>query len=220
MKVLVVDVGGTHVKLLATGHKTPIKIPSGPKMTARLMVRRVRRAATGWSYRAVSIGYPGVVLHGKPISEPHNLGRGWVGFDFERAFGRPVIVINDAAMQAYGSYKGGRMLFLGLGTGLGSALIVDGVLEPTELAHLPYKKGRTYEEYVGAAGLKRLGKKKWRRHVIDVIERFKAALEVQEVVIGGGNAKLLDNVPAGVRVGTNVNAFVGGYRLWKDRRHG
>ena len=220
MNVLVVDVGGTHVKLLATGHKTPIKIPSGPKMTARLMVRRVRRAATGWSYSAVSIGYPGVVLHGKPISEPHNLGRGWVGFDFERAFGRPVIVINDAAMQAYGSYKGGRMLFLGLGTGLGSALIVDGVLEPTELAHLPYKKGRTYEEYVGDAGLKRLGKKKWRRHVIDVVERFKAALEVQDVVIGGGNATLLDKVSAGVRLVTNANAFAGGYRLWKDRRHG
>ena len=220
MKVLVVDVGGTHIKLLATGHKTPVKIPSGPKMTARLMVRRVRRAAAGWSYRAVSIGYPGVVLHGKPVSEPHNLGGGWVGFDFERAFGRRVIVINDAAMQAYGSYNGGRMLFLGLGTGLGSALIVDGVLEPTELAHLPYKKGRTYEEYVGEAGLKRLGKKKWRRHVIDVVERFKAALEVQDVVIGGGNAKLLQKVPAGVRIVTNANAFVGGFRLWKDRRHG
>ena len=156
MKVLVVDVGGTQVKLLATGQKVPIKIPSRLTMTAKEMVRRVRRAVEGWSYDVVSIGYPGAVLHGKPVSEPHNLGGGWVGFPFKRAFGRPVVVINDAAMQALGSYNSGRMLFLGLGTGLGSALIVDGVLEPMELAHLPYKKGRTYEEYVGKAGLKRL----------------------------------------------------------------
>ena len=217
MKVLVVDVGGTQVKLLATGQKTPIKIPSRLTMTAKEMVRRVRRAVEGWSYDVVSIGYPGAVLHGKPVSEPHNLGGGWVGFPFKRAFGRPVVVINDAAMQALGSYNSGRMLFLGLGTGLGSALIVDGVLEPMELAHLPYKKGRTYEEYVGKAGLKRLGKKQWRRHVVDVVTRLKTALEADEVVIGGGNAKLLKRLPRGVRLGANANAFLGGYRLWKRR---
>ena len=215
MKVLVIDVGGSHIKVLATGQNVPIKIPSGPAMTARTMVRRVREAVDGWTYDAVSIGYPGVVLHGKPVSEPRNLGGGWVGFAFKRAFGRPVIVINDAAMQALGSYKGGRMLFLGLGTGLGSALIIDGVLEPMELAHLPYKNGRTYEDYVGSAGLKRLGKKKWRRHVVDVVTRLKAALEADDVVIGGGNAKLLHRLPPGVRPGANANAFLGGYRLWK-----
>ena len=169
MKVLVIDVGGSHIKVLATGRKTPLKIPSGPDMTARTMVRRVRKAVAGWRYDAISIGYPGAVLHGKPVSEPRNLGGGWVGFDFRKAFGRPARVINDAAMQALGSYKGGCMLFLGLGTGLGSALIIDGVLEPMELAHLPYKKGRSYEEYVGKAGLKRLGRKKWRRSVDDVV---------------------------------------------------
>jgi polyphosphate glucokinase len=217
MKILVVDVGGSHIKILASGQKTPIKIPSGPKTTARAMVRRVKQAVEGWTYAAVSIGYPGAVLHGKPLSEPHNLGGGWVGFNFKRAFGRPVRVINDAAMQALGSYKGGRMLFLGLGTGLGSALIVNGVLQPMELAHLPYKKGRTYEDYVGQAGLERLGKRKWRRHVADVVTRLKAALEADDVVIGGGNAKLLRTVPRGVRLGTNANAFRGGHRLWKTR---
>jgi len=215
MKVLVIDVGGSHIKLLATGRKTPIKIPSGPTMTAGQMVRRVREAIDGWTYDAVSMGYPGVVLHGKPVSEPRNLGGGWVGFQFKKAFGCPVIIINDAAMQALGGYKGGRMLFLGLGTGLGSALIVDGVLEPMELAHLPYKKGRTYEDYVGNAGLKRLGKKKWRRQVRDVVTRLKNALEADDVVIGGGNAKLLNRLPRGVRLGSNANAFLGGYRLWK-----
>jgi predicted NBD/HSP70 family sugar kinase len=217
MKILVVDVGGSHIKVLATGQKTPIKISSGKKTTARTMVRRVKEAIGGWTYTAVSIGYPGVVVHGKPLSEPHHLGGGWVGFNFKRAFGCPVKVINDAAMQALGSYKGGRMLFLGLGTGLGSALIIDGVLEPMELAHLPYKKGRTYEDYVGKAGLKRLGKKKWRRHVIDVVTRLKAATEADEVVVGGGNAKLLHTLPRGVRLGANANAFLGGYRLWKTR---
>jgi polyphosphate glucokinase len=215
MKILVIDVGGTHVKVLATGHKTPVKIPSGPDMTPREMVRRVRSAVKDWAYDAVSIGYPGAVLHGKPVSEPRNLGGGWVGFRFHKAFGRPVRVINDAAMQALGSYRGGCMLFLGLGTGLGSALIIDGVLEPMELAHLPYDNGRTYEEYVGKAGLKRIGKKKWRRRVADVITRLKAALEADDVVVGGGNAKLLRSLPRGVRRGDNANAFIGGYRLWK-----
>jgi len=162
----------------------------------------------------VSIGYPGPVLHGKPVSEPRHLGDGWVGFDFKKAFGCPVQVVNDAAMQALGSYKRGRMLFLGLGTGLGSALIVEGVLEPMELAHLPYKKGRTYEDYVGKAALKRFGKKKWGRHVADVVTQLKAALEVDDVVIGGGNAKRLRTLPKGVRLGSNADAFAGGYRLW------
>jgi polyphosphate glucokinase len=181
------------------------------------MVAMVRRATAGWQYDAVSIGYPGPVVHGKPLSEPHNLGSGWVGFDFQKALGHPVKVVNDAAMQAVGSYEGGRMLFLGLGTGLGSALIVDGKLEPLELAHLPYKKGRTYEDYVGLAGLTRLGKKKWRRHVTDVVERLKAALQADYVVLGGGNVKLLRRLPPGAQRGDNGNAFRGGFRLWRTR---
>jgi polyphosphate glucokinase len=212
--ILVIDVGGTHIKVLATGRKKPLKLRSGPKMTATAMARAVRRATDGWHFSVVSIGYPGPVLHGKPVSEPRHLGDGWVGFDFKTAFRCPVRVINDAAMQALGSYRRGRMLFLGLGTGLGSALIVNGVLEPMELAHLPYKKGGTYEDYVGQAALKRFGKKKWRRHVADVVTRLKAALEADDVVVGGGNAKKLRTLPKGVRLGSNANAFVGGYRLW------
>jgi polyphosphate glucokinase len=184
-------------------------------MTAKGMGAAVRQTTAGWKYDAVSIGYPGPVVHGCPVREPHNLGNGWVGFNFGRAFGRPVKIINDAAMQALGSYRGGRMLFLGLGTGLGSALIVDGVVEPMELAHLPYKKGHTYEDYVGLAGLKRLGKHKWRRHVNDVIKQFKGALQADYIVIGGGNAKLLKSLPAGTSLGDNSNAFRGGYRLWR-----
>lgn len=216
VKILAIDVGGTHVKVLATGRRVPLEIPSGPKMTAAQMVRKVRQGTTGWSYSAVSIGYPGPVLHGKPVAEPANLGGGWVGFDFAKAFGHPVRVMNDAAMQALGSYRGGRMLFLGLGTGLGSALIVDGVLEPMELAHLPYRNRQTYEDRVGKAALKRFGKKKWRRNVADVVTHLQAALEADDVVVGGGNAKLLRALPKGVRLGSNANAFVGGYRLWKD----
>jgi polyphosphate glucokinase len=215
VRVLVIDVGGTHVKLLATGRKTRVEIPSGPNLTAAKMVRDVRVATRGWDYIAVSIGFPGPVLHNQPISEPHNLGRGWVGFNFRKAFGRPVRLINDAAMQALGSYEGGRMLFLGLGTGLGSAMIVDGILEPMELAHLPYKKRRTYEDYVGLRGLKRLGKKKWRRHVADVVQKLKVALEADYVVLGGGNAKLLKRLPPGARLGDNNNSFRGGFRLWQ-----
>lgn len=210
-----IDVGGTHVKLLATGRKKRVEFSSGPEMTPAKMIRDVKQATAGWDYSAVSIGYPGPVIHNRPVAEPHNLGRGWVGFDFHKAFGHPVKVINDAAMQALGSYEGGRMLFLGLGTGLGSAMIVDGCLEPMELAHLPYKNGRTYEDYVGLRGLKRLGKKKWRRHVMDVVERLKTALEADYVVLGGGNAKLLKKLPSGVRLGDNENAFRGGFRLWK-----
>ena len=212
---LAIDIGGTHVKLLATGHRTPIKIDSGPTMTPRKMVTAVRKAAADWQYSRISIGYPGPVLHGKPFGDPHNLGRGWVGFDFRKAFGKPVRIVNDAAMQAIGSYEGRRMLFLGLGTGLGSAMIVDGALQPMELAHLPYKKGRTYEDYIGIRGLERLGKKRWRRCVAEVVTSLKAALEADYVVIGGGNAKLLDELPPGTRLGNNANALRGGFRLWR-----
>jgi polyphosphate glucokinase len=216
MKILVIDVGGTHIKVLASGRKRPLEIPSGTKMTAREMVVAVRKATANWTYDAVSIGYPGPVVHNRPICEPHNLGPGWVGFNFEKAFGRPIKVINDAAMQALGSYRGGRMLFLGLGTGLGSALIIDGVLEPMELAHLPYQSGRTFEDYAGLAGLKRLGKRKWRRHVNIVIKQLKDALQAEYVVVGGGNAKLLKALPSKTSLGDNSNAFRGGYRLWSN----
>ena len=214
--ILVVDVGGTHVKALASGQKEPVKILSGPKMTAKKMVKVVREAAKNWNYSVVSIGYPGPVVHGHPLSEPHNLGGGWVGFDFRKAFGRPVKIVNDAAMQALGIYRGGRMLFLGLGTGLGSAMIVNGILAPMEVAHLPYKKGRTYEDYLGIRGLKRMGKKKWRRYVARIAEELKAALEADYVVLGGGNARLLKTLPPGCRLGNNSTAFIGGFRLWND----
>ena len=218
MKILVIDVGGTHIKLRATSHKREIKIPSGPKMTARKMVAAVRKLIVGWQYEAITIGYPGAVLHGHIVAEPHNLGHGWVSFNFKKAFARPVKIINDAAMQALGSYEGKRMLFLGVGTGLGWAMIVDGVLQPMELAHLPYKNGRTYEDYVGLAGLKRLGKRKWRRHVNDVVKRLKTALEADYVVLGVGNVRLLKELPRGARLGDNANAFRGGYRLWEKSR--
>jgi polyphosphate glucokinase len=213
-RVLVIDVGGTSIKILATGQDEHRSFPSGPKLTPEQMVSGVKELARGWSYDAVSIGYPGPVLHGRPIAEPYNLGRGWVGFDFAAAFGYPVKVINDAAMQALGSYKGGKMLFLGLGTGLGSTMIVDGIVAPMELGHLPYRKG-TYEDYVGRAGLKRHGEKKWRRRVADVVGRLIAALEPDDVVIGGGNAKRLDVLPPHSRAGDNANAFRGGFRLWE-----
>ena len=218
MKILVVDVGGTHVKVLATGQRAHRQVDSGPSMTARGMVAAVKRLSAGWTYDHVTIGYPGPVLHGHVVAEPHNLGRGWVGFDFRRAFGRPVKLINDAAMQALGSYQGGRMLFLGLGTGLGSALIIEGALEPMELGHLPYKNGRTFEDYVGIRGLERHGKKRWQKHVLDVIARLRAALQPDEVVIGGGNAAKLEKLPPRTRLGNNANAFLGGFRLWKETR--
>lgn len=212
-KVLVIDVGGNNVKMLATGVTEPRKFRSGPLLAPQHMVRQVRRLARDWAYDAVVLGYPGAVISGRPVAEPKNLGTGWTNFDFEKAFGCPVKVINDAAMQAIGSYEGGRMLFLGLGTGLGSALMTDGVLVPMELAHLRYKKGRTYEDYVGRRGLKRLGKKKWRRAVQDVIASLKQALLADYVVVGGGNAKHLAKLPEWVRLGNNHNAFVGGFRL-------
>lgn len=217
MNVLVVDVGGTHVKILATGEQAHREFASGPKLTARAMVSRVKRLAGTWKYHAVSIGYPGPVLRDRPLAEPCNLGRGWVGFNFAAAFGRPVKLVNDAAMQALGAYQGGKMLFLGLGTGLGSALVVDGVVEPMELGHLPYKR-RTYEDYVGARALARVGKKKWRRNVADVIERLSAALEPEYVMLGGGNVHKLKSLRPGWRAGDNADAFRGGFRLWARAR--
>jgi polyphosphate glucokinase len=215
MKVLVIDIGGTNVKLLATGQKEPLKIPSGKAMTASAMVQQVKSATKTWKFEAISIGYPGPVIHGRPMREPHNLGSGWVASNFAKAFGCPVKMVNDAAMQALGSYHGGRMLFLGLGTGLGSAMIVDGYLEPMELAHLPYKKGKTYEDYVGLRGLERLGKKKWRSAVADVVQTLKAAMGAEYVVLGGGNAKRLKKLPTGTTLGDNKNAFRGGFRMWQ-----
>jgi polyphosphate glucokinase len=217
MDVLVIDVGGTHIKILATGQIEKREFPSGPKLTPQQMVSGVQQLAEGWSYDAVSVGYPGPVLHNRPVADPQNLGRGWIGFDFRAAFKRPVKVMNDAAMQALGSYKGGKMLFLGLGTGLGSTLIADGIVEPMELAHLPYRKG-TYEDYVGLRGLERLGKKRWREHVFDVVDRLVAALEPDDVVLGGGNVKLLKNLPPLCRVGDNANAFKGGFLMWEEGR--
>ena len=214
MKVLSVDVGGTHVKILLSGEETPRKVVSGPKMDAERMVEDVKKLADEWEYDAASIGYPGPVVHNRPAHDPYNLAPGWVGFNFESAFGCPVKIINDAAMQALGSYKGGSMLFLGLGTGLGSAMVIDGHIEPMELAHLPYRKG-TYEDYVGKRGLDRFGKKKWREYVEDVVERISAALQPDDTVIGGGNVKKLKRLPPHTRAGDNANAFKGGFLMWK-----
>lgn len=215
-KILVIDVGGTNVKVLAKGQKEARKFPSGKELTPTHMVQGVLHVTKDWKYDVVSIGYPGPVVNNQALLEPKNLARGWVGFDFAAHFHRPVKLINDAAMQALGSYEGGRMLFLGLGTGLGSALIVDRVIAPMELAHLPYKKGKTFEDYVGSRGLKRLGKKKWQKAVDDVAARLKAALVADYVVLGGGNARKLDKLPAGTRLGDNSHAFLGGFRLWDD----
>jgi len=218
MNVLVVDVGGTHVKILATGQDKPRRFPSGPSLTAEQMVAAVKDLAGEWTYDVVSIGYPGPVLQGRPVAEPRNLGPGWVGFDYQAAFGRPVKLVNDAAMQALGSYQGGKMLFLGLGTGLGSTLVVDGIVEPMELGHLPYRKS-TYEDYVGIRGLEQRGKKKWRLYVADVVARVTAALEPDDVVLGGGNINKLKQLPPGCRAGDNANAFLGGLRLWEKASH-
>jgi polyphosphate glucokinase len=214
MNVLVVDVGGTHVKILATGQKQSREFPSGPTLSAKQMVGGVKKLAGNWKYDAVSIGYPGPVINNRPLTDPWNLGQGWAGFDFEAAFKCPVKVVNDAAMQALGSYKGGKMLFLGLGTGLGSTMIVDGLVEPMELGHLPYKL-HTFEDYVGTRGFARLGETKWRQAVADVVTRLTAALEPEDVVLGGGNVKQLKKLPPGCRAGDNANAFLGGFRLWQ-----
>jgi polyphosphate glucokinase len=200
MKVLVVDVGGTHIKVASTDNLVPIKIVSGPTMNAAEMAQQVLAATTAWSYDAISIGYPGPV---------------WIDFPYQKAFRKPIRFINDAAMQALGGYRGGRMLFLGTGTGLGSALIYDGTIIPLELAHLPYKNGFTYEECIGLAGLERRGKKRWRKSVLDVIARFRAAFVVDYVLLGGGNAKLMKDLPEGVILGANSNAVQGGLKLWE-----
>jgi glucose-6-phosphate isomerase len=214
MNILVIDVGGTHVKILATGEKEKREIDSGPTMTARQMVSSVKKLAGDWKYEVVSVGYPGPVAHDRPMAEPYNLGKGWMGFNFAAAFKLPAKVINDAAMQALGGYRGGKMLFLGLGTGLGTTLIVDGIVQPMELAHLPYKK-RTYEDYVGARALEEFGKKQWRKHVEDVVECLVAALQPDDVVLGGGNAGKLRELPPLCRLGDTANAFEGGFRMWE-----
>lgn len=212
--ILAIDVGGTHVKFERSGCNERREFESGPRLSAAAMVEQVLAATRDLDYDVVSIGVPAPVIHGKLIHDPHNLGEGWVGFDFEHTFGKPTRLVNDAAKQALGSYEGGKMLFLGLGTGLGSAMIVDGIIEPMELAHLPYKKGKTFEDYVGIRGREQLGRKKWRAAVNDVIQRLKDALEADYVVVGGGNAQQLKELPPNTRICPNTNAFPGGYRLW------
>jgi polyphosphate glucokinase len=218
MEILAIDVGGQHVKVLTSTQTEPRRMDSGPGLTAAAMVEGVNGLTSDWTYDVISLGYPGQVVHSMPAHDPVNLGPGWIGFDYGGAFGRPIKIINDAAMQALGSYEGGRMLFLGLGTGLGSAMIVDGNLEAMELGHLPYKKKQTFEDFVGQRGLKRLGKKKWREEVAAVIEVFRAALQPDYIILGGGNAKLMKQLPPGVRLGDNANAFQGGFRLWEASR--
>jgi polyphosphate glucokinase len=216
MKILVIDIGGTNIKVASSDKRVPIKIPSGPTMTAEQMTKDVLAATKGWAYDCISIGYPGPVVHDRPLAEPHNLAPGWIDFPYQKAFGKPLRFINDAAMQALGGYKGSRMLFLGIGTGMGSAMIFDGVVIPLELAHLPYRKGRTYEDYIGLRGLERRGVERWRKSVLDVTERLRAALVCDSVLLGGGNAKLMENLPSHVALGANSNAIDGGIRLWQD----
>jgi polyphosphate glucokinase len=216
VKVLVIDVGGTNLKLLTTGRRTPRKVPSGPKFTPRLMVRDTLEMVAGWDFDAISIGYPGPVADNRPVGEPANLGKGWVRFDYEKAFGRPVRMMNDAAMQAIGSYEGGRMLFLGLGTGLGTTILLDGTVVPLELAHLPYRKDRSFEDYVGDAGMRALGKSRWRRHVARVVDLLLAATVTDYAVLGGGNVRHIKELPPRTRRGNNANAFRGGFRLWQE----
>jgi polyphosphate glucokinase len=212
--ILVIDIGGTHVKFRIGVHGAIQEFDSGPALTPRRMVRCLCKLLDGKRYDAVSIGYPGLVYHGRIAAEPHNLGKRWVGYDFAKALGRPVRLINDAAMQAVGSYRGGRMLFLGLGTGLGATLIIDGVVEATEVGHMPYKHGRTFEDYVGERARRRLGNRRWRKAVCEVIADLDAAFEADYIVLGGGNARRLKRLPAGARLGSNIHAFAGGLRLW------
>lgn len=214
MKVLVIDIGGTHIKVASTDNLVPIKIVSGPEMTAKQMAQQVLSATQSWDYDCITIGYPGPVTHDCPLTEPHNLAAGWIDFPYQKTFGKPLRFINDAAMQALGGYRGGRMLFLGTGTGLGSALIFDGIVVPLELAHLPYKNGHTYEEYIGLAGLERRGKKRWRKSVLDILGLLRLAFVVDYVLLGGGNAKLMEHLPEGVMLGANANAVQGGIKLW------
>ncbi len=214
--ILAIDIGGSHVKMMTSKDRIKREFESGPDLTAKQMVRKVKALTKDWSYDVISIGYPGPICGNRPLREPFNLGEGWKGFDFQKAFGKPAKVVNDALMQALGGYRGGRMLFLGLGTGLGSAMIVDGELEPMELGHLPYRRGKTYEDYAGEAGRKRRGNKKWRKHVTDIVMQLTAALEPDEVLIGGGNVGHLDKLPPKSRRGDNADAFEGGFRLWGE----
>ena len=216
-RILVVDVGGTRVKLLATGQTLKRTMDSGPGLTPRAMVAGVKKLTADWDYDVVSLGLPAPVVRGRVVAEPVNLGKGWIGFDFAEAFGCPVKVVNDAAMQAVGAFRRGRMLFLGIGTGLGSALVLNGNLEPLEVAHLPYRKGRTFEDYVGKQGLRRLGNKRWRKHVLTVVTLLRRAFLPEDVVLGGGNAKHLTALPEGTRIGANAHAFKGGYALWTSK---
>jgi len=215
MKVLVIDIGGTHIKVASTDNLVPIKIVSGPTMTATEMAQQVLAATAGWNYDAISIGYPGPVAHERPLAEPHNLAPGWIDFPYQKTFAKPIRFLNDAAMQALGGYRGGHMLFLGTGTGLGSALIYDGVIIPLEFAHLPYKHGLTYEEHIGLVGLERSGKKRWRKSVLDIVANLRAAFVADYVLLGGGNAKLMKKLPEGVVLGANSNAVRGGLKLWE-----
>ncbi len=219
MNILGVDIGGTNVKFRSQRHPEIVKVPSGPKMTPDVMMEAIHKLTDGWNYDHVSVGFPGPVIHDRPLLEPHNLGKGWVRFDFDKAFGhKPLKLLNDAAMQALGSYHGGRMLYLGLGTGLGSAMVVDGSVQAMELAHLPWKKHKTYEDYLGKAGLERRGRKAWEKSVHEVIELMSTAMECDSVVLGGGNAKLMKHLPKNVTLGSNDNAFVGAFLLWKDKK--
>ncbi|UVK47837.1 ROK family protein [Mesorhizobium sp. AR07] len=215
--VLSIDIGGSHVKILTSAGGAERRVDSGPGLTPQQMTDAVKKLAEGLSYDVISMGYPGPVNHNRPLTDPANLGKGWVGYDFAAQFGKPVKMVNDALMQAIGSYEGGRMLFVGLGTGLGAAMIVDNVAQPMELAHLPYKKGKSFEDYVGERGLEKRGKKKWRKYVFDVVDRLRAAMQPDYVVIGGGNVDKLDDLPADTRRGDNTRAFEGGFRLWRDK---
>jgi polyphosphate glucokinase len=220
MNILGVDIGGTNLKFRMQQQDEIIKIPSGPKMTPEVMVAAIKKQTAGWKYDRVSVGFPGPVIHNRPLLEPHNLGKGWVRFDFKKAFGgKPLKLLNDAAMQALGSYKGGRMLYLGLGTGLGSAMVVDGSVQAMELAHLPWKKGKSYEDYLGKAGLKRYGRKEWEKNVVRVIALMSNAMEADYVVLGGGNAKLMKKLPPKVFLGSNDNAFKGAFMLWENDKN-
>ena len=214
MRILAIDVGGTNVKILASGEQTARKFPSGPALTPKAMVAGVKKLAAGWKYDAIAIGYPGRVVDGKILVEPHNLAKGWIGFDFAAAFGCPVRIINDAAMQALGSYQSGLLLFLGLGTGLGAALVADGVVIPMELAHLPYRNS-TWEGYLGVRSLQKRGRSKWARHVERAVAQLRDALAPGDIVLGGGNAKKLKELPEGCRLGSNDYAFAGGFRLFE-----
>ena len=215
--VLTIDVGGSHVKILTTAGGKERRADSGPGLTPQQMIATVKTLAEGLAYDVISMGYPGPVRNNKPSLDPANLGKGWDGYDFAAAFGKPVKVVNDALMQAIGSYDGGRMLFLGLGTGLGAAMVLANVGQPMELAHLPYRKGRSFEDYIGERGLEKYGKKKWRKYVFDIVERLSAALQPDYIVIGGGNVDRLDELPAKSRRGDNTRAFEGGFRLWHDK---